>query len=166
MPEALGGVDGDVGDGAGVLCAIDEAEVVSSGCTSLKVNSEELLLQGRLDGVEEGGLLSGRDSVDAAESEAEEAVVVGVLGELGRDLGGSFDCLGGCGDGANDDLVGVDIAAGSGAVLVADVPGGARDLLAGDGWVVLGVTGGLARGSFRREDPAGDRSVVIMEVIE
>ena len=90
-------------------------------------------------------MLLGLDGVDAAESKAEETIVVGVLGELGRDLGGGFDCLGSSSDGANDDLVGVDVTAGTGAVLVADFPGGALDLLARGGWVVFGVPSGLAR---------------------
>jgi hypothetical protein len=32
LPEAAGAVDGGVGDGAGVLCRVDEAEVVGAGC--------------------------------------------------------------------------------------------------------------------------------------
>ena len=55
--------------------------------------------------------------------QTEEAIVVNVLSELGRDGGCGFDCLRGCGDGANDDLVGVDIATCAGTVTIADLPG-------------------------------------------
>jgi len=51
LPEAVGAVDGGVGDGAGVLCRVDE----------------ELGFEGGFYGVEEGGLLVGGDGVDAAE---------------------------------------------------------------------------------------------------
>ena len=122
-PEALAVVDGGVGDGTGVLGAVDEAEVVGAGGALLQVGGEELGLEGVLDGVEEGGLLVGRDGVDAAEGQTEEAIVVNVLSELGRDGGCGFDCLRGCGDGANDDLVGVDIATCAGTVTIADLPG-------------------------------------------
>ena len=154
MPEALAAVDGDVSDGAGVLCGVDETEVVGAGFAFLEVDGEELLLESGRDGVEEGGLLRGADGVDAAEGEAEEAVVVGVLCELGGDLSGGLDCLGGGSDGADDDLVGVDISAGAGAVLVGNLPGCSGDLLAGCGRVVLGVTSALAGGSFGGEYPA------------
>lgn len=82
LPEAVGAVDGSVGDGALVLGAVDEAEVVSAGGALLQVNGEELLAEAGLDGVEEGGLLGRPDGVDGAESEAEKTVVVGVCGEL------------------------------------------------------------------------------------
>lgn len=78
LPEAVGAVDGSVGDGTLVLGAVDEAEVVCAGGTLLQVDGEELLAETGLDGVEEGGLLGRPDGVDGAESEAEEAVVVGV----------------------------------------------------------------------------------------
>ena len=93
MPEALAAVDGDVGDGACVLGGIDEAKVVSASGALLQVDGEELLLERRLDGVEESGLLLGLDGVDAAERKTEEAVIVGVLRELSRDLSGSLNCL-------------------------------------------------------------------------
>jgi hypothetical protein len=57
-------------------------------------------------------------------------------------------------DGADDDLVGVDVAAGARAVLVADIPGCSGDLLAGCGRVVPGVTAALAGGSLGGEYPA------------
>jgi hypothetical protein len=148
LPEATGAVDGDVGDGAGVLGAVDVAEVVSARGALLEVDGEELLLERRLHGIEEGGLPSRSDGVDGAESEAEEAVVVGVFGELGGDCSGGFDGLRGCGDGTHDDLVSVDIATGSGAVLVGDLPGSARDLPARCRRVVLGVACGLAGGGL------------------
>ena len=52
-PETLAGVDIDVGNGAGVLSRVDEAEVVGTSGMVLKVNSEELLGKRRLDGVKE-----------------------------------------------------------------------------------------------------------------
>lgn len=153
LPEALATVHGDVGDGAGVLGAVDEAEVVAAGFALLQVDGEELLLESGLDSVEEGGLLLRADGVDAAECETEETVVVGVLCELGRNLGGGLDCLrGGC-DGTNDDLVGVDVSASARTVLVLDAPGCSGDLLAGCGRVVPGVTGALAGGSLGGEHP-------------
>jgi hypothetical protein len=148
LPEAIGAVDGDVGDGAGVLGAVDVAEVVSARGTLLQIDGEELLLERGLDGVEEGGLPSRSDGVDGAESEAEEAVVVGVFGELGGDLSGGFDGLRGCGDGSHHNLVSVDIATGSGAVLIGDLPGSAGDLPARCRRVVLGVACGLAGGGL------------------
>lgn len=148
LPEALTAVDGDVGDGAGVLGAVDEAEVVAAGFALLEVDGEELLLERRLDGVKEGGLLLRADGVDAAERETEEAVIVGVLCELSRNLGGGLNCLRGGSDGTDDDLVGVDISTGTRTVLVLDTPGCSGDLLAGCGWVVLGVAGALAGGSL------------------
>jgi hypothetical protein len=159
LPEALAAADGDVGDGAGVLGGVDEAEVVAAGCALLEVDGEELLLERGLDGVEEGVLPCRADGVDGAEREAEEAVVVGVLGELSRDLSGCLDCLRGGSDGADDDLVGVDVAAGARAVLVADVPGCSSDLLAGCGGVVLGVAGTLAGGGLGGEHPTVRSSV-------
>ena len=159
LPEALAAADGDVGDGAGVLGGVDEAEVVAAGFALLEVDGEELLLERGLHGVEEGVLPRRADGVDGAEREAEEAVVVGVLGELGRDLSGGLNCLRGGSDGADDDLVGVDVAAGTRAVLVADVPGCSSDLLAGCGGVVLGVAGTLAGGSLGGEHPTVRSSV-------
>ena len=116
------------------------------------------MLERGLDGVEEGGLLRGADGVDAAERKTEETVVVGILGELSRDLGGGLNCLRGGSDGTDDDLVSVDVAAGAGAVLVADLPGCSRDLLARCGGVVRGVAGALAGGSLGGEDPTGRSS--------
>jgi hypothetical protein len=144
LPEAVGAVDGGVGDGSGVFGAVDEAKVVGAGGALPQVGGEELLLEGALDGVEEGGLLVGRDGVDAAERQAEQTVVVDVLGELSRDGGCGFNCLRGRGDRANDDLVGVDIAAGAGAVAVADLPALSRKLPSRSRWVVPGVARRLA----------------------
>ena len=156
LPEALAAVDGDVGDGAGVLGAVDEAEVVAAGFALLQVDGEELLLERRLDGVEEGVLLLRADGVDAAECKTEETIVIGVLSERSRDLGGGLNCLRGGSHGANDDLVGVDVATGARAILVADVPGCSGNLLARCGGVVSGVAGALAGGSLGGEDPTGD----------
>lgn len=81
LPEAVAAVDRDVGDGAGVLGAVDVAKVVGAGGALLQVDGEEFLAEAALDGVEEGGLSVWLDSVDSAEGEAEEAVVVGVRSE-------------------------------------------------------------------------------------
>jgi hypothetical protein len=77
------------------------------------------------------------------------------LRELRRDLGGGLNCLRGGSDGTDDNLVGVDVAAGARAVLVADLPGCSGNLLARCGGVVLGVAGALAGGSLGGEDPTG-----------
>lgn len=65
------------------------------------------------------------DGVDTAECETEEAVIVGVLLELGRDLLGSFDSLARHGRGAHRDGVSVDVTGGRGLITVGDGPGGA-----------------------------------------
>jgi hypothetical protein len=121
-PEALAVVDGGVGDGTGVLGAVDEAEVVGTGGVVLEVDGEELLGKRALDGVEEGFLGSGRDGVDAAEGKTEKTVGVGVLGELRRDRSSGLDGLRGGSYASNGDLISVDLAGRTGAVTVGDSP--------------------------------------------
>jgi hypothetical protein len=72
---------------------------------------------------------------------------------LRRDLGGGFDGLRGRCDGADDDFVGIHVAACAGAILVSDLPGRSGDLLAGCGRVVLGVACALAGWSLGRKHP-------------
>lgn len=156
LPEAVGGVDGHVGDAAGVLGAVDVAEVVVADAALLEVGREDGGGQALGDGVEEEGrLLHGLDGVDAVEGEAEEAVA-GALDELGGDGLGGLDGLAGDGRAADGDGVGEDVAARGGAVAVGDGPGVAAELAggAGGGGVVEGVPGGLGAGLLGREDPA------------
>ena len=121
-PEALAVVDGGVGDGTGVLGAVDEAEVVGTGGVVLEVDGEELLGERALDGVKEGVLGSGRDGVDAAEGKTEKTVGVAVLRELRRDGRGGLDGLRGGSYASNGDLISVDLAGRTGAVTVGDPP--------------------------------------------
>lgn len=176
LPPAVGGRDGGVGDAAGVGGAVDVAEVVLARCLGglvsgwgviwggcgvlltsvvLEVSSEQRGGQRALGVVEEGLLLVGRDGVQAAEGQAEQAVVVRVLGELGGDNLGRLNGLLGDGQAANGDLVGVDVAAGGAAVAVRDLPGGARELAGGA--ALARVVDALARhfvaGSLAAEDP-------------
>lgn len=159
LPEALAGVHRDIGDGAGVLGAVNVAEVVSTSGSLLQVDSEQRLSKRALDSVEEGRLLLRLNSVNAAECQAEKAVGIRVLGEGGRDRSCSFDCLRGGSDGSNDDLVGVDIATGAGAISVTDLPGLSGQLPSRSRRVVLGVASGFAGRCLGREDPANEVSV-------
>lgn len=94
-PEALGVVDLGVGERAGVLGLVDKAKVVGAGRVVLQSNSEERRVQLGLNSVEEGSLRLGLDSVDGAESQTKQAVIVLVVHELLADLGGSLNRLGG-----------------------------------------------------------------------
>lgn len=140
-PESLAVVDIDVGDVAGVLGVVDDAEVVGAGGVVLEIGRPGGDVKVVGDVVEEGLLAVRGDGVQGAESETEEAVVVGVLGELVRDLGGGLDGLAVEADAADVDHVVVDAAARGAAVTVADAPGGARDLgrARGAAGVVLGL---------------------------
>lgn len=121
-PEALAAVDRHVGDGASVLGGVNEAEIEGTGGVVLEVDGEELLSKGALDGVEEGVLGRRRNGVDGAESETEKTVGVLVLRELGGDGSGSLDSLGGGSHTTNGDLVSIDLARGTRAITVADLP--------------------------------------------
>ncbi len=89
----------------------------------LQIGSKHRLSK-RAQGVVEKGLLRRRrDCVDAAERQAEQAVVVGVRSELARYLLGCLNGLGIDCEAANSDDVGVDVAAGRAAVAVRDFPG-------------------------------------------
>ncbi len=131
-----------------------------------QVSREQGRAQRALDVVEEGLLLLRGDGVDAAEGQADEAVVVGVLGELGGDLGGGLDGLALELDAADVDDVGVDVARGAAAVAVLDAPGGARELL-GRGALGRGIDAVarlLALGQLAAEDPQVRRARVEVEV--
>ena len=93
-PEALAAVDWHVCDGTSVLGGIDETEVVRTWLALLEIGSEQRLGEGRLDSVEEGGLSDWLNGVDAAESEAKETRLGGVLGERRACGGSGLDCLG------------------------------------------------------------------------
>lgn len=153
LPETLGGVDVSVGDLAGVLALVDEAEVVATGGMILQGDGEEGLVELGLDGVEEGGLRLRLDGVDLAECQAQQAVVVLVLRELLADLAGGLDGLAVGVDAANSHGVLVDVAAGGAAVAVGDVPAGALDLGGVAGGLVDAVAGFFGRGEFLGEDP-------------
>ena len=121
-PETLRVVDGGVGDGAGVLARVDVAKVVAAGLAFLQVGGEERGVEARFGVGEEGLCLVGRDGIDGAKGQAEEAVAL-VLGELGADGLGQFDGLARDRGAADVDDVRVDVAAGGAAVSVADAPG-------------------------------------------
>ena len=128
-------------------------ESVATGLALLQVGSKELLGEAGLDGVKEGGLLFWLDRVDAAESKSEETVIVGILGELRGHRGGGLNSLAGGRHATHNDLVGEDVARGTGTITVADVPAVALKLLAGSG-VVETVALRFALGCLVRESPA------------
>ena len=157
LPEAHGGVNGDIGDTAGVLGGIDEAEIVAARRALHQVGGEKR--SGQVgQGVEEEGLLRRRrDGVDRVEGQAQQAVAVGVLFEFGADRLGQLDPLPRHLGGADVDGVAVDVAAGATAVAVGDVPRFAGEELggAGVGRVVEDVAGVLGAGKLGGEDPSG-----------
>lgn len=152
-PETLARIHVDVGDGAGVLCAVDETKVVGTSGVVLKVNSEELLSKAALDGVEEGLLRSWRDGVDGAEGQSEKAVGVLILAERRRHGSSSLYGLRGGSHASNGDLVSVDLAGRTRTVAVADLPGVAALDLGGIDLVVV-VAGKLGGGLEGGKDPA------------
>jgi hypothetical protein len=91
----------------------------------LQGNSKQGRVELRLDGVEEGGLSLRANSVDGAEGEAEQTVVVHILLEGRANFAGSLDSLAGSLDTANGDSVFVDITASRAAITVRDRPGAA-----------------------------------------
>ena len=95
-PEALGIVDGRVGDVAGIGAGIDVAEVVGSWGALLEIGSEEWSVEAGFCVGEKGLLLVRSDGVDAAEGEAEQSVAL-VLRELRADFLGEFNGLAGDG---------------------------------------------------------------------
>lgn len=133
-PEALGAVNLSVGKRAGVLGLVNESEVVSTGSVVLQGNSEQRRVKLALYSVEEGSLRLGLDSVDGAESQTKQTVVVLVVDELLADLGGSLNRLGRGRDATDNDGVLVDVTASRALVTILDRPG------------VAGELGGIAAG--------------------
>lgn len=123
LPETVGSVDIDVGDGTSVLGLVNVTEVVATCSTLLKVNGEERGGKRALDGVEEGGLGGRLNSVDGGEGKSKETIVVGIIEELAGDRGCSLDSLGGSSDGSNLDLVCIDNTSCTRSVTVGDGPG-------------------------------------------
>lgn len=155
-----------------MLGVIDEAKVVAAGSLVLEGRREERRVELALDRVKVGALLLGGDwsvsgllyskgggltSVDRAERQTKQSVIVLVVDELLADLLRSFDGLAISLHAADSDGVLVDIAAGTAAVSVGDVPGVALHLLAAGG-VVDCVTRLRGLSQFSREDPT-DRVV-------
>ena len=121
------------------MCAVvDGAEAVRAGLALLKVDGEKGGREAGFNVVEKGELLSGLDSVDGGEGQAKEAIVTGILLELGANLFGEFDGLADERCGADSYGVGVDIAARRATVAVGNVPGEAAEGFGGVGlgWVV------------------------------
>lgn len=152
-PEALGAVDIGVGQRAGVLGLVDEAEVIGAGLVVLQGDSKQRLIELALDSVKEGLLRLGLDGVDGAESQTEQTIVVLVLHELLADLLGSLNGLTGGLDATNNDSVLVDFTAGRALVTVGDGPGSTRQFGAVAG-LVDGMASLLGSRQLSREDPA------------
>ena len=89
---------------------VDEAKVVGAHSALLQIGSEERGGEAGAGVGEESLLLDRFDGVDGVEGEAEQAVVEGVLLELGGDGLGEFDGLPVDGRSAHGDGVGVDVA--------------------------------------------------------
>lgn len=94
-------------------------------------------------------------SVDRAESETQETVVVLVLNELLANLTGSLDGLALGSNAAHSNSVLINIAAGTAAVAIADVPASTIDLGGVSRRLVDIMTGLLGLGELLGEDPAG-----------
>lgn len=142
-PEALGAVNLGVGERAGVLGLVNEAEVVAAGSVVLQGNSEQRRVQLGLHSVEESSLRLGLDGVDGAESQTKQAVVVLVVDELLADLGGSLNRLGRSLDATNHNGVLVDVTASRALVTVGDGPAVASQLGSVAARLVEAVTGRL-----------------------
>lgn len=153
LPEAVGGVNVDVGQGSGVLGRVDEAEVVGTGSVVLERDAEHRGSERAVDGVKPRLGLVGLHGVDAAEGKAKQTVGVAVRCERARDRGCGLNGLGSCSHAANDDLVSVDSASSTRSIAIADLPGCACNLLRGVDFVVV-VAGQLGRRLEGREGPA------------
>ena len=134
-PEALGGVDGRVGDGAREQVAVDETEVVASGGSGAEISGEDAWEAG-VDGIrEEGRLLLGLHRVDVVECQSQKAVGHAVDELRGGRIGG-FNGLGANRGAAYGDGVGEDRSGGGRAITVRDGPRCPRDLRRAGRWVV------------------------------
>jgi len=97
FPEAVLGVDGSIGNAAGMFRGVDVAEVIAAWCTSLQVGSKDGGIQVGFDVCKEGLLCIRGDGIDSVKCEADETVIISVLQELGADCLSELDCLaGGC----------------------------------------------------------------------
>ena len=119
----------------------------------LEGHGEQRLIKLGLDSVEESGLGVGADSVDRAEGETEQTVIVLILHELGADLLSSLDSLVGSLDTTDGDSVLVDITAGTAAIAVRDRPASTGDLGSGAASLVDGMATLLRRGKLVGENP-------------
>lgn len=152
-PETLRAVDISVSKFASVLGLVDETEVVGAGLVVLQSDSKQRLVQLTLDSVEEGLLRLRLNSVDGAEGQTQQAIIVLVLHELLADLLGSLNSLTRGLDTTNNDSVLVDITASRALVTIGDGPGSARKLSSIVG-LIDGVTGLLRGRKLSGEDPA------------
>ena len=123
LPETVGRVDIDVGDGASVLGRINIAKVVRASGTLLQIDSEELTGKRALDSVEERLLRSGLYRVDGGKGEAEETVAIRVGNKRARDGRCGLDSLRSRSHFANSHLVGVNDTTSAGSIAIRDVPG-------------------------------------------
>ena len=105
--------------------------------------------------------MGGLDGVDGGEGQAEEAVITGVLLELGANFFGKFDGLAGEGRGADSNGVGVNVAARRATVAVGNVPGRAAEGFGGVGlgWVIGVMAVHFVTGGLGGKNPALDPSV-------
>lgn len=160
-PKALGTVDGNVGDVAGVCAVVDGAKAVGARLALLQVDGEKRGREAGFDIVEKGELLGGLDCIDGGEGQAEEAVVTGVLLKLSANFFGEFDGLADEGRGADSYGVGVNIAARRATIAVGDVPGRAAEGFGGVGlgWIVGVMAVNFVTGGLGGKDPALDPSV-------
>jgi hypothetical protein len=131
LPESAAALHRHISDRAGILRSINVSEIIRPRSAFLQIHGEKLRFQRALHAVEEGELRGGSHGVDAAESQAEEAVIVDVLGKLRGNLRRGLNGLRSGSHRADDDFVGVHVSAGAGAVLVGDFPGRAGELSAG-----------------------------------
>lgn len=120
MPESGGGVNWDGGEGALSFGHVDSSELVGTGGIVLEINGENRHGELRHDAVEEGGLLGWLDGVQLAESETDETIVVGVLGEGLGDGGGKLNCLSGCGGTTDVDNIHTNSSSCSRSITVGD----------------------------------------------
>lgn len=105
LPESRGGVDGDAGQLSSKAGLVNSAKVVGTSRVVLEIDREHWHSQLWHNGVEESGLLGRLNSVEFAESETHETVVVGVLNERLRDSSGKLNgLLGGSGAADVDDV--------------------------------------------------------------
>lgn len=93
-------------------------------------------------------------SVDRAESETQQTVIVLVLNKLIANLASGLDGLALGSDAAHGDSILINVTAGTAAITVADVPAGTSDLGGVSRRLVDVVAGLLGLGELLGEDPA------------